>query len=72
MRKVKFDEEPDYNFCQGLFDKALKRIGATDDGVYDWMLLNDGKGWEVIVLSMGYSIYLTAAHVSHVSERRVR
>ncbi|KAI8137358.1 kinase-like domain-containing protein [Fennellomyces sp. T-0311] len=47
VRKLKFDEEPDYSFCQGLFDKALKRIGATDDGAYDWTLLNDGKGWEV-------------------------
>ncbi|KAG2224720.1 hypothetical protein INT45_009035 [Circinella minor] len=46
IRKLKFDEAPDYDFCQTLFDKGLKRIGATDDGVYDWMLLNDGKGWQ--------------------------
>jgi hypothetical protein len=25
----------------------LKTSGETEDGVYDWMLLNDGKGWEV-------------------------
>ena len=47
IRKLKFDEAPDYDFCQTLFDKGLKRIGATDDGIYDWMLLNDGKGWQV-------------------------
>jgi casein kinase 1 len=32
---------------KNLFDKVLESIGEIDDGVYDWMLLNDGKGWEV-------------------------
>lgn len=30
-----------------LFDKVLNTLGEEDDGIYDWMLLNDGKGWEV-------------------------
>lgn len=30
-----------------LFDKVLNSMGETDDGIYDWMLLNEGKGWEV-------------------------
>lgn len=30
-----------------LFDTVLNTLGESDDGVYDWMLLNDGKGWEV-------------------------
>lgn len=47
VRKLKFDEDPDYAFCESLFDKALKRLDAQDDEVYDWMLINDGKGWEV-------------------------
>ena len=29
-----------------LFDKVLDSLGETDDGMYDWMLLNEGKGWE--------------------------
>jgi casein kinase 1 len=24
----------------------LKREGQTDDGQYDWMYINNGKGWE--------------------------
>ncbi|CDH57305.1 kinase-like protein [Lichtheimia corymbifera JMRC:FSU:9682] len=46
VRKLKFDEDPDYAFCVSLFDKALKRLDAQDDEEYDWMLINDGKGWE--------------------------
>lgn len=38
-----------------LFDKVLNSMGETDDGIYDWMLLNDGKGWEV---SYCYSLYM--------------
>lgn len=24
----------------------LKNSGEAEDGVYDWMMLNNGKGWE--------------------------
>lgn len=27
-------------------DAALESIGEKDDGVYDWMKLNNGKGWD--------------------------
>jgi casein kinase 1 len=47
VRKLGFEETPDYDFLRELFTKALKTSGETEDGVYDWMLLNDGKGWEV-------------------------
>lgn len=46
-RKLGFEETPDYDFLRDLFNKVLKNLGETDDGVYDWMLLNNGKGWEV-------------------------
>ena len=46
-RKLGFEETPDYDFLRDLFNRVLKTIGETDDGVYDWMLLNNGKGWEV-------------------------
>jgi casein kinase 1 len=25
----------------------MKNAGEEDDGVYDWMMLNNGKGWEL-------------------------
>ncbi|ORX62981.1 kinase-like protein [Hesseltinella vesiculosa] len=46
VRKLGFDETPDYDFLRELFTKTLKNTGETDDGVYDWCLLNNGKGWE--------------------------
>ncbi|OCF34667.1 CK1/CK1/CK1-G protein kinase [Kwoniella heveanensis CBS 569] len=47
VRKLTFDETPDYDFLRGLFDLALQNIGEQDDGTFDWMLLNGGKGWEM-------------------------
>ncbi|CAO3628211.1 Casein kinase I 2 [Mucor bainieri] len=46
VRKLGFEETPDYDFLRELFDKVLERQNEQDDGVYDWMLLNEGKGWE--------------------------
>ena len=46
VRKLGFEESPDYDFLRELFTKVLKSTGEQDDGVYDWMLLNNGKGWE--------------------------
>ncbi|KAI8979562.1 kinase-like domain-containing protein [Mycotypha africana] len=44
VRKLGFEETPDYDFLRDLFTKVLKNHGERDDGVYDWMLLNNGKG----------------------------
>ncbi|KAH7927910.1 kinase-like protein [Leucogyrophana mollusca] len=46
VRKLGFEESPDYDFLRELFTKVLKNIGEQDDGIFDWMLLNNGKGWE--------------------------
>ncbi|KAG6813901.1 bifunctional choline kinase/ethanolamine kinase cki1 [Tricholoma furcatifolium] len=46
VRKLGFEETPDYDFLRELFTKVLKTLGETEDGVFDWMLLNGGKGWE--------------------------
>ena len=46
VRKLGFEETPDYDFLRELFTKVLKSTGEPEDGVYDWMLLNNGKGWE--------------------------
>nr|VWO98624.1 Ras-like protein Rab7 [Ganoderma boninense] len=50
VRKLGFEETPDYDFLRELFAKVLKNNGDVEDGVYDWNLLNGGRGWEV---SMG-------------------
>jgi len=46
VRKLGFEETPDYDFLRELFSKVMKTLGEPDDGVFDWMLLNSGKGWE--------------------------
>ena len=46
VRKLGFEENPDYDFLRELFTKVLKTVGEPEDGIYDWMLLNNGKGWE--------------------------
>jgi len=46
VRKLGFEETPDYDFLRDLFTKVLKTLGEPEDGIYDWMLLNNGKGWE--------------------------
>jgi casein kinase 1 len=46
VRKLGFEENPDYDFLRDLLSKVLRNAGEVEDGVYDWMLLNGGKGWE--------------------------
>ncbi|ORZ23162.1 kinase-like domain-containing protein [Absidia repens] len=48
VRKLGFEESPDYEFLRELFNKVLRNNNETDDGVYDWCLLNHGKGWETM------------------------
>lgn len=47
VRNLKFDETPDYLYLMTLMDKALISLGhPIDDNHYDWMDLNNGKGWD--------------------------
>jgi casein kinase 1 len=39
VRKLGFEEKPDYDFLRELFAKVLKNNGDIDDQVYDWNLL---------------------------------
>jgi casein kinase 1 len=56
VRELGFEDAPDYDYLRGLFDTILKKEGNTDDGQYDWMYINNGKGWEAsAVLSHIYS-----------------
>jgi casein kinase 1 len=46
VRKLGFEEAPDYDFLRELFTRVLRTLGEPEDGIFDWMLLNGGKGWE--------------------------
>jgi casein kinase 1 len=49
VRKLGFEETPDYDFLRELFAKVMKNNNDIDDGIFDWNLLNGGKGWEASV-----------------------
>ena len=46
--KPGFEDTPDYDYLRDLFTQALKNTGEVEDGEYDWMKLNNGKGWEAM------------------------
>ena len=50
VRNLGFEDTPDYDFLRDLFTQALKNTGEVEDGEYDWMKLNNGKGWEAMKL----------------------
>ncbi|KAJ4480032.1 kinase-like protein [Lentinula aciculospora] len=71
VRKLGFDETPDYDFLRELFTKVLKTLDEADDGVYDWMLLNGGKGWEATNLCL-MSVCLQSHASSSIPHREHR
>ena len=60
VRNLGFEDTPDYDYLRDLFTQALKNTGEVEDGEYDWMKLNNGKGWEA--MKHNPHNYLTAAH----------
>jgi len=40
VRKLGFEETPDYDFLRELFVKVMKSNGDIEDGSFDWNLLN--------------------------------
>lgn len=48
VRNLGFEDTPDYDYLRDLFTQALKTAGEVEDGEYDWMKLNNGKGWEAM------------------------
>ena len=48
VRNLGFEDTPDYDYLRELFTQALKNTGEVEDGEYDWMKLNSGKGWEAM------------------------
>ena len=59
VRNLGFEDTPDYDYLRDLFTQALKSTGESEDGDYDWMKLNNGKGWEA--MKAHPANYLTAA-----------
>lgn len=47
VRNLGFEDTPDYDYLRDLFSKALANTGEVEDGEYDWMKLNNGKGYDV-------------------------
>ncbi|KAF8637389.1 hypothetical protein AX17_002885 [Amanita inopinata Kibby_2008] len=67
VRKLGFEEAPDYDFLRELFAKILKNNGDVEDGVYDWNLLNGGRGWEA---STGQNQSSQAQNTAPATDRR--
>ncbi|KIJ62822.1 hypothetical protein HYDPIDRAFT_93406 [Hydnomerulius pinastri MD-312] len=68
-RGMNFADSPNYDYLRGLFDEVLRESSEADDGVYDWMLLNDGKGWNIVSPSWVHSA-ASSRFMTLVAERR--
>ncbi len=58
VRKLGFEETPDYEFLRELFSKVMKNNGDIDDQVYDWNLLNGKDSFTFFYLIMASSCSL--------------
>ena len=45
-RKLRFDENPDYNYLKSLFKGLLARSGYENDGMYDWLAQKPISGYK--------------------------
>lgn len=61
VRNLGFEDTPDYDYLRDLFTQALKNAGEVEDGEYDWMKLNNGKGWEAM------KAHPSVAHLHHAN-----
>ena len=69
VRNLGFEDTPDYDYLRDLFTQALKNTGEVEDGEYDWMKLNNGKGWEAIKQHPSQHHLLAANAVPNASAR---
>ena len=65
VRNLGFEDTPDYDYLRDLFTKALASTGEVEDGEYDWMKLNNGRGWEAM------KQHPSQAHLNHRGGREV-
>lgn len=54
VRKLGFEETPDYEFLRELFTKVIRSNGEMDDGVFDWNLLN---GRPIVLTQCFHSVF---------------
>jgi casein kinase 1 len=57
VRNLGFEDTPDYDYLRELFTQALKNTGEIEDGEYDWMKLNNGKGWEAVKIHPSHHLH---------------
>lgn len=69
VRSLGFEDTPDYDYLRDLFTQALKNTGEVEDGEYDWMKLNNGKGWEAMKQHNSHSHLHAANAAPNVSAR---
>ncbi|KAL6933138.1 related to Casein kinase I homolog 3 [Hanseniaspora guilliermondii] len=46
-RSLKFEEEPDYDHLIRMLYSVFDEMNIENDGRYDWMDLNGGRGWDI-------------------------
>lgn len=46
VRNLHFEETPNYDYMRDLMTEALRSVNEIEDGEYDWMLLNDRRGFD--------------------------
>ncbi|KAI9664779.1 MAG: casein kinase I [Bathelium mastoideum] len=71
VRNLGFEDTPDYDYLRDLFTQALKNTGEVEDGEYDWMKLNGGKGWEAQRGSQRNDHHLAIANQPNSSAREL-
>ncbi|KAF5367102.1 hypothetical protein D9758_003955 [Tetrapyrgos nigripes] len=62
VRHLGFEETPNYDYLRDLFTRVLQDLDEEEDGVYDWMLLNNGQGWEAGIIPSTKPKTLVPAH----------
>jgi casein kinase 1 len=65
VRNLGFEELPDYDYMRDLFTQAARNADEVEDGEYDWMKLNGGRGWQAKGLSANHIHGPTAAEASN-------
>jgi casein kinase 1 len=43
VRKLKFEQKPDYKFLKGLFDQAFVEMGFENDQRFEWHIVKEEK-----------------------------
>jgi casein kinase 1 len=71
VRNLGFEDTPDYDYLRDLFTQALKGTGEVEDGEYDWMKLNNGKGWEATKQHSSAHLMHQANHQQGASNREL-